>query len=30
MVKLMARVSVGYVQCFEQNSYIMTFPEFKF
>ena len=25
-----ARFSVGYVQCFEQKSYIMTFSENKF
>ena len=30
VVKLKARNSVGYVQCFEQKSYIMTFSEDKF
>ena len=29
MVKLNARISVGYVQCFEQKSYIMTFSAYK-
>ena len=29
VVKLKARISVGYVQCFGQKSYMMTFSENK-
>ena len=30
VVKLKARILVGYVQCFEEKSYVMTFSENKF